>query len=48
MRWRIVGQAGAVSVLILAASADEFQAAGRGGSAKPAGAAGCGLTAITL
>lgn len=48
MRWRIVGQAGAVSLLVLAASADEFQAAGQGGSAKPAGPAGCCLTAITL
>ena len=48
VRWRIVGQTGAVSLLGLAASADEFQAAGQGGSAKPAGAAGCGFTAITL
>lgn len=48
LRRGIVGQAGALPFPVLAATANEFQAAKRGSPAQPAGAAGRGATAVTV
>lgn len=48
LRWRIIGEAGAVSLLVLPTATNELQAAIQGSPPQPAGASGCGLAAIAL